>query len=201
MKFSALALLSAATAVSAFAPSTFLSKSVVSKNVVASKSSLQMGFTSEIFKTEDVQMSDTVETILRGGRDLFPLLPEAFEGIEKIGFIGWGSQAPAQAQNLKDSLEVAGSDITVSIGLREGSSSFAEAEACGFSQEEGTLGEMFKVIGESDLVILLISDAAQAKLYKKVLDALTLLVRLSLRIWMLSLSALRVWDQVSVVFT
>jgi len=35
--------------------------------------------------------------------------------------------APAQAQNLRDSLEVAGSDITVSIGLREGSSSFAEA--------------------------------------------------------------------------
>merc|ERR1719329_1570554 len=169
MKFSALALLSAATAVSAFAPSTFLSKSVVSKNVVASKSSLQMGFTSEIFKTEDVQMSDTVETILRGGRDLFPLLPEAFKGIEKIGVIGWGSQAPAQAQNLRDSLEVAGSDITVSIGLREGSSSFAEARECGFSEEKGNLGEMFSVIGESDLVILLISDAAQAKLYKDIL--------------------------------
>merc|ERR1719329_320069 len=169
MKFSALALLSAATAVSAFAPTTFLSKSVVSKNVVASKSSLQMGFTSEIFKTEDVQMSDTVETILRGGRYLFPLLPEAFKGIEKIGVIGWGSQAPAQAQNLRDSLEVAGSDITVSIGLREGSSSFAEARECGFSEEKGNLGEMFSVIGESDLVILLISDAAQAKLYKDIL--------------------------------
>lgn len=113
-------------------------------------------------------MSDTEETILRGGRDLFPLLPEAFKGIEKIGVIGWGSQAPAQAQNLRDSLEVAGSDITVSIGLREGSNSFAEARDCGFSEDAGNLGEMYSVIAESDLVILLISDAAQAKLYKEI---------------------------------
>lgn len=30
--------------------------------------------------------------IVRGGRDLFPLLPEAFKGIKQIGVIGWGSQ-------------------------------------------------------------------------------------------------------------
>ncbi len=30
--------------------------------------------------------------IVRGGRDLFPLLPKAFKGIKKIGVIGWGSQ-------------------------------------------------------------------------------------------------------------
>ena len=29
---------------------------------------------------------------MRGGRDLFPLLPEAFKGIKQIGVIGWGSQ-------------------------------------------------------------------------------------------------------------
>jgi ketol-acid reductoisomerase len=29
--------------------------------------------------------------IVKGGRDLFPLLPEAFKGIKKIGVIGWGS--------------------------------------------------------------------------------------------------------------
>lgn len=86
--------------------------------------------------------------------------------------IGWGSQAPAQAQNLRDSLKEAGSDITVSIGLREGSSSFDEARECGFSEDKGTLGEMFSVISQSDLVILLISDAAQAKLYKKVFAAM-----------------------------
>lgn len=29
---------------------------------------------------------------MRGGRNLFPLLPEAFKGIKQIGVIGWGSQ-------------------------------------------------------------------------------------------------------------
>lgn len=29
---------------------------------------------------------------MRGGRDLFPLLPEAFKGVKQIGVIGWGSQ-------------------------------------------------------------------------------------------------------------
>lgn len=29
---------------------------------------------------------------MRGGRDLFHLLPEAFKGIKQIGVIGWGSQ-------------------------------------------------------------------------------------------------------------
>jgi ketol-acid reductoisomerase len=119
-----------------------------------------------------VTLAETTETIVKGGRDLFPLLPKAFEGIKKIGVIGWGSQAPAQAQNLKDSLTAVESDITVTIGLREGSSSFAEAKEAGFSQEDGTLGEMFSVIKESDLVVLLISDAAQAQLYKEIFAAM-----------------------------
>jgi len=119
-----------------------------------------------------VTLSGTTETIVRGGRDLFPLLPKAFEGIKKIGVIGWGSQAPAQAQNLKDSIAESGADIQLTIGLREGSSSFAEAEAVGFSKEDGTLGEMFEVISQSDLAIVLISDAAQAKLYKEIFAAM-----------------------------
>src|SRR6267142_3853203 len=47
-----------------------------------------------------------------------------------------------------------------------------QARTAGFSGAEGTLGEMFEVIEKSDLVILLISDAAQAQLYKKVFEAL-----------------------------
>lgn len=86
--------------------------------------------------------------------------------------IGWGSQAPAQAQNLKDSLKEAGADIKVSIGLREGSSSWNEAKEVGFSEDDDTLGEMFDIISKSDLVILLISDAAQAKLYKDIFKAM-----------------------------
>ncbi|GMI06585.1 hypothetical protein TrVE_jg7930 [Triparma verrucosa] len=129
-------------------------------------------FKSDIFTTTEVKLAETTETIVKGGRDLFPLLPKAFEGIKKIGVIGWGSQAPAQAQNIKDSLNDAGADISVSIGLREGSSSFAEAREQGFNEEDGSLGEMYKVIAESDMVILLISDAAQSKLYQKVFDTM-----------------------------
>jgi ketol-acid reductoisomerase len=129
-------------------------------------------FTSKIFTTQEVTLADTTETIVRGGRDLFPLLPKAFAGIERIGVIGWGSQAPAQALNLAESLKVAGSDITVAVGLRLGSKSFEEAKSVGFSEADGTLGEMFDVIKQSDLVILLISDAAQAQLYKEIFAAM-----------------------------
>ena len=107
----------------------------------------------------------------RGGRHLFPLLPKAFDGIKQIGVIGWGSQGPAQAQNLRDSLD--GTGILVKVGLRQGSSSMHEAAAAGFTEDNGTLGEMFDVIRESDLVLLLISDAAQAELYEQIFAALS----------------------------
>lgn len=129
-------------------------------------------FESKIFKTQEVQLGDTKETIVKGGRDLFPLLPKAFEGIGTVGVIGWGSQAPAQAQNLRDSLAEVGAPTKVVIGLREGSKSFEQARECGFSEDEGTLGEMFDVISKSDLVILLISDAAQARMYKDIFAAM-----------------------------
>ena len=49
----------------------------------------------------------------------------------------------------------------VKVGLRPGSSSVEDAEDAGFTEANGTLGEMYQVIGESDLVLLLIADAAQ----------------------------------------
>ncbi len=76
-----------------------------------------LDFESRVFETEELEFADgSRERILRGGRNLFPLLPKAFEGISTIGVIGWGSQGPAQAQNLRDSLE--GTDIQVKVGLR-----------------------------------------------------------------------------------
>jgi ketol-acid reductoisomerase len=131
---------------------------------------MSLNFDSQVFEKEKIELSGTVEYIVRGGRNLFPLLPKALDGVKQIGVIGWGSQGPAQAQNFRESLE--GSDITVKIGLREGSSSIALAEAKGFTAENGTLGEMFAVVAESDIVLLLISDAAQAALYKDVLAAM-----------------------------
>ncbi|GMH89553.1 hypothetical protein TL16_g11493, partial [Triparma laevis f. inornata] len=167
MKFSLLTIASLLAGTVAFMPT---APRAFTKPV--SKVSKLGAFKSNIFETTEVKFAETTETIVKGGRDLFPLLPKAFEGIKSIGVIGWGSQAPAQAQNIKDSLNDAGADISVSIGLREGSSSFSEAREQGFSEEDGTLGEMFKVIGDSDLVILLISDAAQSKLYKEVFAAM-----------------------------
>ena len=127
-------------------------------------------FESRIFHVEKIELDGVQESFLRGGRNLFPLLPKALAGISQIGIIGWGSQGPAQAQNLKESL--AGTGIRVAVGLRAGSESYAEAGKAGFSEAEGTLGEMFSVISKSDLVILLISDAAQAQLHKQVFEAL-----------------------------
>lgn len=51
--------------------------------------------------------------------------------------------------------------MLIQIGLRKGSRSFAEARAVGFSEENGTLGDIYETISESDLVMLLISDSAQ----------------------------------------
>jgi len=170
MKFSVAATALFLASASAFAPPALVNNN---KNIaLSSPSALQMAFNSKIFETQEVQLGETKETIVKGGRNLFPLLPKAFEGIKQVGVIGWGSQAPAQAQNLRDSLNEVGADTKVVIGLREGSRSFEEARECGFNEDDGTLGEMFDVIKNSDLVILLISDAAQARLYKEIFAAM-----------------------------
>ncbi|MFN8559454.1 MAG: ketol-acid reductoisomerase [Dehalococcoidia bacterium] len=127
-------------------------------------------FATQTFEPEPLRLAHTDEQIVRGGRHLFSKLSDAFEGIRQIGVIGWSSQGPAQAQNLRDSL--AGSGIIVKVGLREGSASIPAVEKAGFTRANGTLGEMFDVIRESDLVLLLISDAAQAQEYQQIFAAL-----------------------------
>eukprot|EP00177_Eucheuma_denticulatum_P003442 GFKZ01006226.1.p1 GENE.GFKZ01006226.1~~GFKZ01006226.1.p1 ORF type:complete len:557 (-),score=85.86 GFKZ01006226.1:1048-2718(-) len=129
-------------------------------------------FKTTAFNKEAIQLADTTEYIVRGGRDVFSGLPAAFQGVKQVGVIGWGSQGPAQAQNMRDSFQDAGVDAVVKVGLREGSKSMSEAEKAGFTKENGTLGEMYSVIRESDLVILLISDAATAGCYKDVFAAM-----------------------------
>lgn len=133
----------------------------------------KLEFDTKVFQKEKVEFAGFEEFIYRGGRDKLSKLPDAWKGIKTVGVIGWGSQAPAQAQNIRDSLEAAGmKDVKVSIGLRSGSASADEARACGFNEKDGTLGEVFDVLAESDFAILLISDAAQAKLYPRLLAAL-----------------------------
>ncbi|ESQ44221.1 hypothetical protein EUTSA_v10005853mg [Eutrema salsugineum] len=145
--------------------------SSLSARMVASsavRTPVSLDFETSVFQKEKVSLAGYEEYIVRGGRDLFKHLPDAFKGIKQIGVIGWGSQGPAQAQNLRDSLVEAKSDIVVKIGLRKGSRSFEEARAVGFTEESGTLGDIWETISGSDLVLLLISDAAQADNYEKI---------------------------------
>ncbi|MEV4178689.1 hypothetical protein [Nonomuraea sp. NPDC049709] len=127
-------------------------------------------FTSAVFPLETMDVPGGTETILRGGRHLFPLLPAAFEGVRQIGVIGWGPQGRAQACNLRDSL--AGTGIRVAVGLRPGSRSAADARAQGFTEQDGSLGDWLDVVSGSDLVILLIADAALAAHHGEIFAAL-----------------------------
>jgi ketol-acid reductoisomerase len=131
--------------------------------------SAEPDFTSAVFDTEHITLGGQRETTVRGDRHLFARLPVAFEGVQQIAVIGWGSQGRAQAQNLRDSL---GGAVKVVVGLRAGSSSAPAAREAGFTEESGTLGEMFGVIAASDMVLLLISDAAQAECFREVFHAL-----------------------------
>src|SRR5260221_13953984 len=112
-----------------------------------------LSFSSKLFQVDTVAMGDRKEQIVKGGRHLFPLLPKAFAGVKQIGVIGWGSQGPAQAQNLRDSLE--GTGIKVKVGLRAASESLAEARKAGFDEKNGPLGGIFAVVKEGHPVLLL----------------------------------------------
>ncbi|CAM5688011.1 ketol-acid reductoisomerase [Streptomyces canus] len=127
-------------------------------------------YTSGVFALETMDVPGGTETVLRGGRHLFPLLPRAFAGIRRIGVLGWGPQGRAQALNLRDSL--AGTGIRVAVGLRPDSDSAADARAHGFTEEDGTLGDWLAVAADSDLVVLLIADAALAAHHREIFAVL-----------------------------
>lgn len=131
---------------------------------------LAVDFDTQVFAKEYLDLAGSREAVVRGGRSQFGLLPQAFAGVRRIGVIGWGPQAAAQAANLRDSLR--GTGITVTVGLRAGSASQEAARAAGFTEADATLGEMMEVISGSDMVLLLIADAAQAERYPEVFAAL-----------------------------
>uniref|UniRef100_A0A7S0ITK0 Acetohydroxy-acid reductoisomerase n=1 Tax=Calcidiscus leptoporus TaxID=127549 RepID=A0A7S0ITK0_9EUKA len=142
--------------------------SIVAARPLASKAGLR--FSSEIYAIDEISMHDSSEQVVKGGRHLFPTLPAALRDVKQIGVLGWGSQGPAQAQNLRESLE--GTGIKVKIGLRPGSSSMKAAREAGFDESSGTLGEMYATISESDMVLCLISDGACVTEYKRIFAAL-----------------------------
>jgi len=78
---------------------------------------------------------------------------------KKVCIIGYGSQGHAHANNLQDS------GVEVCVGLREGSSSTAKAEAAGIavkSIEEG--------VAWADVVMVLAPDEHQAAIYKEQIE-------------------------------
>lgn len=76
-----------------------------------------------------------------------------------IAIIGYGSQGHAHALNLKDS------GLNVIIGLYEGSKSWAKAEAAGFKVYTAA-----EAAERADIVMILINDEKQAKLYKESIE-------------------------------
>ncbi|OBX72972.1 ketol-acid reductoisomerase [Moraxella atlantae] len=78
---------------------------------------------------------------------------------KKVAIIGYGSQGHAHALNLKDS----GVDVTV--GLRQGSSSWKKAENAGLN-----VAEVADAVKDADVVMILTPDEFQKQLYNDVIE-------------------------------
>ena len=76
-----------------------------------------------------------------------------------VAIIGYGSQGHAHALNLKDS------GVNVVVGLYEGSKSWAKAEKQGLTVM--TAADAAKA---ADIIMILINDEKQAKLYKESIE-------------------------------
>ena len=69
------------------------------------------------------------------------------------------------------------------IGLRKGSKSMEDARAVGFTEESGTLGDVLETVAESDLVLLLISDAAQVTILEMIVVCSIFCLHWFLGVW------------------
>src|SRR5436309_1518502 len=73
----------------------------------------------------------------------------------RVAVIGYGSQGHAHALNLKES------GVDVRVGLREGSSSRAKAEAAGL-----TVKSIADATSEADVIMILLPDTEQKAVYE-----------------------------------
>jgi ketol-acid reductoisomerase len=87
--------------------------------------------------------------------------PSMLEG-QTVAVLGYGSQGHAHAQNLADS------GVDVVVGLREGSSSRAEAEADGLR-----VATPVEAAAGADIVTMLIPDTVQPAVYERIASELT----------------------------
>ncbi len=84
--------------------------------------------------------------------------PTLIEG-RKVAVIGYGSQGHAHALNLRDS------GVDVRVGLREGSSSRAKAEAAGLA-----VRSVSEATAEADLIMVLLPDTEQKAVYEESIE-------------------------------
>jgi ketol-acid reductoisomerase len=120
-------------------------------------------FTSSVFGTQlkTIELPGSKEIVMAGERK-FELLKQAFAGISEILVIGYKSQGPAHANNLRSSVKEAGLNTVVRVALRTGSESRKDAERDGFTEANGTLVAPEAGIPKAGLVIMLIADGALA---------------------------------------
>lgn len=78
---------------------------------------------------------------------------------KKVAIIGYGSQGHAHALNLHES------GVDVIVGLYEGSKSWAKAEEAGLK-----VATAFEAAKQADIIMILINDEKQAKLYKESIE-------------------------------
>ena len=77
----------------------------------------------------------------------------------KVAVLGYGSQGHAHALNLRSS------GVDVRVGLREGSSSWAKAEAAGLK-----VASIAGACDEADVMMVLLPDTEQARVYKESIE-------------------------------
>ena len=77
----------------------------------------------------------------------------------KVAIIGYGSQGHAHANNLKDS------GVSVVVGLRKGSGSWAKAEKAGL-----VVAEVADAVTDADVVMVLTPDELQPAIYREAIE-------------------------------
>jgi ketol-acid reductoisomerase len=78
---------------------------------------------------------------------------------KKVAVLGYGSQGHAHALNLR------ASGVDVRVGLREGSSSWAKAEAAGLK-----VATIEAACDEADVMMVLLPDTEQARVYRESIE-------------------------------
>jgi ketol-acid reductoisomerase len=122
-------------------------------------------FESQLFagQLHTLELPGSVETVVGGQERSFEGVKEAFDGISDVVVVGYSSQGPAHAQNLRATFGRLGMDVPVRVALRPDSTTRERARQDGFTEENGTLVTPEDGLASAGLALMLISDAAMAE--------------------------------------